>query len=276
MFLLLKKYIIKMQFQFGGYLMKEYQLGQAICQVIVDGILKGYLHYLDERKVKKQTMNVSGAYAWTKGNHIDDQISKIGQEQGLNFKIEKAGYTWEYLQFSINQASENFMIIVKNSRRITQTFDGETKKKNEVNYLIEFADINSPIVNRRATNYIQQSEQIELELSDPEEFKAIQQRTPIKGKQVQKYTRFYIVTYEIDDITKLISSIQLMLPNSITMNLDLIEDLTYLIQTSEYEITLEDVETIKNEKISDQTIFSGDDNAFGYSIPEEEKKVKGN
>ena len=56
------------------------------------------------------------------------------------------------------------------------------------------------------------------------------------------------------------------------MNLELIEDLSYLIQESDYEVTSEDVESIMDEKISDQTIFSGDSNAFGYSIPEEEKE----
>lgn len=47
-------------------------------------------------------------------------------------------------------------------------------------------------------------------------------------------------------------------------------------QKSEYEITTEDVEPIMNEKISDQTIFSTDKNAFGYLIPEEEKKEPAN
>ncbi|WP_260442987.1 hypothetical protein [Listeria innocua] len=84
------------------------------------------------------------------------------------------------------------------------------------------------------------------------------------------------MTYEIDDATKFVESIQLTMPNRQTMNLELIEDLSYLIQDSEYEITTEDVEPIMNEKVSDQTIFSDDSNAFGYSIPEEEKEESGN
>ncbi|HEM2369482.1 TPA: hypothetical protein U0341_003067, partial [Listeria monocytogenes] len=54
-----------------------------------------------------------------------------------------------------------------------------------------------------------------------------------------------------------------------------IEDLSYLIQGNEYEITDEDVEPIKNEKAPENTIFSGDTNSFGYSIPEE-KEESGN
>ena len=59
-----------------------------------------------------------------------------------------------------------------------------------------------------------------------------------------------------------------------TMNLELIEDLSYLIPQSEYEVTPDDVEPIMNEIISDNTIFSGDANAFGYSVPDEEDEEK--
>lgn len=254
--------------------MDEFKLDETISKAIVDGTLKGYLQYLDERKSKKESMSVSGAYAWTKGNHIDDQVSKIGQNHNVQFKIEKAGYTWEYLQFTVSENAENYMVIVKNSRRVKKSFDDQKKKANEDNYLVNLADINTDVLKNSKQNFVVQPEQIQLELNDPEEVRAV-----IEGKQLnvtQKYSRFYIVTYEIDDETKFVESIQLTMPNRQTMNLELIEDLSYLIQDSEYEITTEDVEPIMNEKVSDQTIFSGDSNAFGYSIPEEEKEESGN
>lgn len=148
------------------------------------------------------------------------------------------------------------------------------KKANEENYLVNLADINTAVLKSSDQNFVAQPEQIQLELNDPEEVRAV-----IEGKQLnvtQKYSRFYIVTYEIDDETKFVESIQLTMPNRQTMNLELIEDLSYLIGESEYEATAEDVEPIINEKVSDQTIFSGDSNAFGYSIPEEEKEKSGN
>lgn len=166
------------------------------------------------------------------------------------------------------------MVIVKNSRRVKKSFDDQKKKANEDNYLVNLADINTDVLKNSKQNFVVQPEQIQLELNDPEEVRAV-----IEGKQLnvtQKYSRFYIVTYEIDDETKFVESIQLTMPNRQTMNLELIEDLSYLIQDSEYEITTEDVEPIMNEKVSDQTIFSGDSNAFGYSIPEEEKEESGN
>lgn len=46
--------------------MDEFKLDKTISKAIVDGTLKGYLQYLEERKSKKETMNVSGAYAGQK------------------------------------------------------------------------------------------------------------------------------------------------------------------------------------------------------------------
>lgn len=252
--------------------MNKFKLDQKISKAIVDGTLKGYLQYLEERKEKKQSMNVSGAYAWTKGNHIDDQVSKIGESHNVQFQIEKAGYTWEYLQFTVIDNEENFMVIVKNSKRVQKSFDDQKKKAkvDDNNYLVNYADINTEVLKDRNQKQVVKPEQIQLELTDPEEIKAVLEGNPLTVKQ--SYSRFYIVTYEIDDETKLITSIKLTMPNRQTMNLELIEDLSYLIPQSEYEVTPDDVEPIMNEIISDKTIFSGDSNAFGYSVPEEEEK----
>lgn len=251
--------------------MNQFKLNDVIYQAIVDGTLKGYLQYLEERKKKQEEMNVSGAYAWTKGNHIDDQVSKIGQEQGLSFKIEKAGYTWEYLQFTLSEEEKDFMIIVKNSRRIQQTFDGKDKSKNEKNYLVNLSDINLPALRASGLTFIQRPEQIELELSDPEEVKAVLEGSSLNVNQ--SYSRFYIVTYEINDDSKLIDSIELMMPNSETMSLIRVEDLSQYIEKSQFEILPDDVEPIKDEKLTDQTIFSGETNAFGYSEVSEEREA---
>lgn len=250
--------------------MSELELDKEISKIIVDGTLRGYLQYLEERKEKRETMNVSGAYAWTKGNHIDDQVSILGEEKGVTFKVDKAGYTWEYLQFSVSEDSEEYMIIVKNSRRVKKSFEDQKKKANEDNYLVELAEYNTHLFDGKQRNYKEQPEQVQLELSDPHEVKAVIDRTSLKVNQ--KYSRFYIVTYEIDNETKLITSIRLTMPNRVTMNLELIEDLSYLIEESDFEITADDVEPILSESASDQTIFSGDSDSFGYAIPEEEKE----
>lgn len=242
--------------------MNVFELNEGIYQAIVDGTLKGYLDYLDERKAKKKEMLVSGAYAWTKGNHIDDQVAKIGQSAGIDFTVEKASYTWEYLQFTLNEKADTFMLIVKNSRRIRQTFDGVIKK--EKNYLTDLADLNLPAFKETGLTLLEKTEQIELELNYPEEIKAIQEGRSLAVEHA--CSRFYIVTYEINDDTKIIDSIHLMMPNSVTMSLVSIKDLSTYMASSPYEITYEDVAIIKEEKTTDQTIFSGEPNAFGLSV----------
>lgn len=250
--------------------MDSLKLDESMNKALVDGTLKGYLEYLDERKNKKQSMTVSGAYAWTKGNHIDDQVAKIGQEYNLQFKISKAGYSWEYLQFTVNENAESYLVIVKNARRVKKSFEDQKKKANKNHYLSNFSEINEMPLKNKTRNFVLQPEQIQLELN-LEEARAVMNRKPLDISQ--EYSRFYIVTYEIDDRTKNIMSIQLTMPNPETLDLEQIEDLTYLIEQSPFEITSEDLEPIVDEKASDLSIFSGDSNAFGYSIPEEQEEA---
>ncbi|WP_260449633.1 hypothetical protein [Listeria innocua] len=87
---------------------------------------------------------------------------------------------------------------------------------------MNLADINTDVLKNSDQNFVAQPEQIQLELNDPEEVRAV-----IEGKQLdvsQKYSRFYIVIYEIDDATKFVESIQLTMPNRQTMNLELIDE----------------------------------------------------
>lgn len=211
-------------------------------------------------------MNISGAYAWVKGNHIDNQVSIIGQQQKIKFKIEKAGYSWEYLQFTVSENDEEYMFIVKNSKQVEKSIDEQKQRGKTDNYLTSLADINRNIFKNTEKRRVQQNVQIKLELDSQEEVNAIMEGTQLQVHQ--PYARFYIVTYEIDDATKFITSIKLTMPNRQTMNLELIEDLTHLIEKSIHQITADDVEPIRNEKGSDSSVFSGDTNSFGYSVPE--------
>ncbi|WP_176449041.1 hypothetical protein [Lentibacillus sp. CBA3610] len=46
--------------------MEKYRMSPNVNQSVVNGILQGYKNYIDERKVKRQEMNISTAYAWVK------------------------------------------------------------------------------------------------------------------------------------------------------------------------------------------------------------------
>jgi len=55
---------------------------------------------------------------------------------------------------------------------------------------------------------------------------------------------------------------------------NLIDDLSYLIQESKYEIEPDNVESIKSEVISEQSLFTTDSDVFGYAIPMKEGITK--
>lgn len=249
--------------------MNQFKLNEVINQAIVDGTQNGYLEYLDERRRKKSEMLVSGAYAWTKGNHIDDQVARAVESLGFNYKMDKAGYAWEYLQFTLSEQAEKYLIIIKNSKRTQKHFNGKRKNNPERNYLHSLSDINIAELKSAGKIFSQQNEQIELELSSPAEIHAVMNQKQLSVKET--YSRFYIVTYEINDITKMIDSINLTMPNSETMTLNVVEDLTPYIQSSAVDIIPEDAAPIMQEISSDNTIFSGDLNAFGYAVPTEEE-----
>ncbi|PRY80066.1 hypothetical protein [Alkalibacterium olivapovliticus] len=249
--------------------MDQFKLGSRIYQAIVDGTQNGYLEYLHERRLKKDEMRVSGAYAWTKGNHIDDQVARAVESLGLNYQMEKAGYTWEYLQFTLNEDAEKHLIIIKNSRRTSDFFDGKINSKKRKNYLTPLSDINSAQLKASGISFSEINEQIELELGNPAEIQAVMNHTQLSAGG--EYSRFYIVTYEINEVTKMIDSIKLTMPNSETMTLVEVDDLTPFIESSRVDITMEDIAPIKSEISTEHTVYSGDDNAFGYSIPAEEE-----
>lgn len=48
-------------------------------------------------------MKISSAYAWVRGNHIDDQIAEECNDMDISFTKAKAGYTWGYLQCNIEK-----------------------------------------------------------------------------------------------------------------------------------------------------------------------------
>ncbi|MEV2910950.1 hypothetical protein ABNF65_20640 [Paenibacillus larvae] len=140
--------------------------------------------------------------------------------------------------------------------------------------MLNLAEINNPLHSSIKKNYVEQPEQIQLELSFPGEIKAV-----LEGKQLEvkrNYSRFYIVTYEINEETKFIDSIKLTMPNSQNMTLELINDLSYLIQTSDFDITFEDTEPIQTEKTSDYAIYSEEKGSFGYSIPAKQEEKEAN
>ncbi|QPC17986.1 hypothetical protein LacP0734_09975 [Lacticaseibacillus paracasei subsp. tolerans] len=73
--------------------MNNLEFPNAMAQRLVDGLMGGYKDYIAERKQKQQELKVSSAFAWTRGNFIDSQISKaLDVDPTIEDRHDKAGY----------------------------------------------------------------------------------------------------------------------------------------------------------------------------------------
>ncbi|KIQ82245.1 hypothetical protein RW25_04120 [Bacillus sp. L_1B0_8] len=240
--------------------MQEYTFSSAVNQVIVDGILNGYKSYIHERNEKQRTMKISDAYAWVKGNHIDDQTARECASVGIEYKKAKAGYTWGYLQFSSSE--DKSMFIIKNAKYFNEGnfpggkgIDGNKKrKKNDENYLKKLSRVNHKIKFPETRSLPKESGFVEfLTLFDDNTLKSLEDTEVSKLQKA--YDKFYIVTYEIDEAF-MISKIFLWMPNPHNEKAYLVDDLTGLINNS--SVDFEDVDT---------TVLENDEMDSNYESP---------
>lgn len=235
------------------------KLNEALSQAVVDGILEGYKTYLRERLEKKNTMLVSHGYAFTRGNHIDDAVAK--NLDGLINKQEmrKTPGGWEYLEFDF-QNGERCFFIVKNAFRARASIK---KGKKESSYLIDYAKINNHWIEQEKLRITQLKEDFAMQLSMFSEEEKIQMS---RHQQLKEYDRFYLVIFEIDATTKMITQIEVVALDEKTRELHKIQDLTVYIQSSDIVIAEEETTVI----ISEQESVASEE--YGYTVPAEEKE----
>lgn len=158
------------------------------------------------------------------------------------------------------------MIIVKNLLSTKKTFNGKPNSVNKDNYLYRLAKANRHL----DMPNVRINQQVQLELPIPG------MKPTISGEKLvvpAGLTRFYVVTYEIDDISKMIKSIHLTLPQQEGMNLIQVTDLTSYIDLSNIIITPEEVVSVQNDKIPSREY--SEEQSFGYGVPESKtSKIK--
>lgn len=192
--------------------MTSFKFDEELNIRLVRGIEKGYSGYAEVRREKRNELRISGAYAWVKGNHIEDQVANELVEIGMEINWEKAGYTWGYLSFT--NTNEKYMMLIKNATIIR----GKSKRpileaQNPENYLVELSKINSHV----DFDEVKGSKQGVLEL----DFQTLP--VPMEDENIEElkkeYKHFYILTYSIDQESKMLSSIDLWMPEFIKKNI---------------------------------------------------------
>ncbi|MBL1228029.1 hypothetical protein IW492_02135 [Enterococcus sp. BWB1-3] len=226
-------------------------------QLVVDGLLIGYKEYLDLRKEMQKKLKVSAGFAFAKGNFIDDGVAK-NTTSFMDYKLEKAGESWEYLEFSFGESKPS-LFIIKNDYRLQQTFSKDKKKKTS-RYLSNYAKINKSTLDlvRRGQRKVP-NVSIQLELSIDEPF--------ISEEELSKYENFYIVVYKTD-ISKVIESVLLVLPDDETRVLHMIQDLSPYLQTTSITIEDEEYSAVVGEREEIVEVYD-----YDYTVPEEDKET---
>lgn len=221
--------------------------------------MEGYNEYLDIRREKLKTMRISGAYAWVKGNHIDDKVAEVCSDYGVESKIAKAGLTWQYLQF--NYGEEKILFIVKNARYFNKDqvdkgkdAKGRTRNKKisymtklmEINSKVDFSKVRTEKVSEEIVNYqLELFESLPLSENDHREIEKIQSHSG------SLFDSFYIVTYALDE-NHVISNISLFMPSPKDNKAYLVEDLTKFIEASYQEVIENDLlEALSNSSYED-------------------------
>ncbi|MCT4404085.1 hypothetical protein EFT43_03965 [Leuconostoc falkenbergense] len=231
---------------------EDYQISEAIGKILVQGILKGYKDYAQERLAKQNEMVVSSGYLWTRSNHIDDGIAKEIQsenyEQKIGFQIGRAGYIWDYVQFLHNNG-EKSMIVVKPGQFRPEKFGDATDKKHLTQKSMrQLMSINAKHFQDDEQEYSSHDLQ-QLQLFDDsvpaKVLPSESEKNKILSKKTNNVDRFYILTYTLGS-DSLINSIKLVMPNPKNNTVVMIQDLTDLIGDANL-INDDEAQVLKNE-----------------------------
>lgn len=245
--------------------LERYKFDEVHSKKIVTAIVEGYRDYIEHRKDRYEKMEISSAFAWTKGNFVESKIAEVSDELNLSYKKARAGLAWDYLQFF--QGDKKVLFLIKNaayfnensfsqailpSKRSTGYRRTYLHELSKINNKLEFPSTKQTQENSRG-NSIQLSffvleDQVKEELN---EFKS-------------QYNEFHILTYKIDNAFQ-ISKIMHYLPNPEDNIAYVIEDLSKHISGA--ELTDEDREVIAPELVDDLV----DPAAFDIGIFKEEE-----
>ncbi len=252
----------------------NYKFTTELGQKIVDGILKGYSQYSEERIRKSEELHISGGFAWTKGNYIDHHAAEEMKELGFQHLKSKAGPTWGYLQFVHDGDAK--LIIIRNQKYFNEDdfakgrtpLKGKSQEK-PASYLKQLSKINTNIdfEKIKEDNQMNETEQILLDLG----VESLNSSALIEEGIVSRFKEFYIVTYLIDDNFQ-ISEINHFMPNPHNGQAVKIDDLSGYILTSGVDVDKINYSALKQLSHYDQSTPEELLEVFDIALPGKEKE----
>ncbi|MDO3410313.1 hypothetical protein QWJ34_11120 [Saccharibacillus sp. CPCC 101409] len=244
-----------------------YSFEEELNRQLVRGIEGGYNRYAIERSVKRQELRVSSAYAWVRGNHIDDQVSREVEDMGLDYQPAKAGYTWSYLQFVIPRMKS--LLLIKNTTII---------KGRKPAYELDINQADSYLVNLSRINSNINFDELKTEFQGTLQFDEIAPQHSLQDEQIKlqaDFERFYMVTYAVDSESKMLSKVSLWMPEfkqGSTVEMVEIDDLSRHLGHTGIEFDTEAISALAQEPESE---FSGEAEEYGYSVASKDAEKNG-
>lgn len=257
-------------------MLMNYKFEPEIAQKLVDGILKGYSTYSEDRIRKDNELHISGGFAWTKGNYIDHHVAETIEDLGFDFKKSKAGPTWGYLQFV--HKGDLKLFIIRNQKYFNEENFAKGRKpikgqhqEKASSYLKQLSRINNHVDFNHISqsNPVNESEQMNLFVDSG--FEVLIPSTVVEEKSIAEYKEFYIVTYVIDDNCQ-ISEINHFMPNPHNGQAVKIDDLSGYILTSSVDIDKIDYSKLKDLSRTDQSTPEALMDVFGIVLPGKDKE----
>lgn len=247
-----------------GSIMAGHQFEDDVNRSLVRGIENGYSNYAKERSDKRKSLYVSGAYAWVKGNHIEDQVARELKKLNISYTKEKAGYTWEYLRF--NDVDKKTMFLIKGANIIKdRAHQSILDTDNPENYLVELSQINSDI----DFSEIHGFEQGTMELFDLPNMMLDNNKMDALKKE---YNKFYILTYNIDIESRMLSRVDLWMPDfqgDCKVEMVKVDSLSEYLGNSGAEINRDAINELSK---SPEEEVSGTPTEFDYRAVERQEK----
>lgn len=238
---------------------------------LVKGIQLGYSNYAEERQEKRQSLRISNAFAWVKGNYIDDQVAEQLEQMDIDYTFATAGYTWAYLQFR-DQKNKN-LILVKNASIVKKKSGIKVLDiKNEDNYLRKISHINSDI----NFSEVKSEEQELLQFDDLELLSTSYVDANIEQLKAE-FERFYILTYAIEAETRMISHIFLWMPElkeDGRVEMVEIDNLTPYLNETNLDINLEAISELAAHPEAEVEIAGSPDEYGYFEIVRPQKEVE--
>ncbi|MBU9789744.1 hypothetical protein KOM07_09380 [Lentilactobacillus sp. G22-6] len=201
-------------------------LNNNIKKLLVDATRAGFVEFLEEKVQKQESMKVSGGYAWTRSDHIDNYIAQSLDETGLgNYTYHKVA-AWDSLRFEFKVGNKKIWIAQKGSTFLRK--NGSLAKREDLhkNYISQWSE---NINEQYSALFNGKSEQLNL-LNDALDLTNTQNNSERESSSADA---FYLLIYNISngiDIDKM--SLNLVYNGQIK----LIEDLSELNASSDIKI----------------------------------------